>query len=178
MLADEEPTVRQGSFSYEELLTCSRGELFGPGNAQLPAPNMLMMDRITRIAENGGSYEKGEIKAELDIKPELWFFQCHFIGDPVMPGCLGLDAMWQMVGFYLGWLGHPGRGRALGVGEVKFTGQVLPTAKTVQYQIDIKRVIARGLVMGIADASMFVDGREIYTAKNLRVGLFTTTEDF
>ena len=178
MLADEETTVRQDSYSYEELLTCSRGELFGPGNAQLPAPNMLMMDRITRIAETGGSYGKGEIQAELDIKPELWFFECHFKDDPVMPGCLGLDAMWQMVGFYLGWLGHPGRGRALGVGEVKFTGQVLPTAKLVQYQIDIKRVIARGLVMGIADASMSIDGREIYTAKNLRVGLFTSTEDF
>jgi 3-hydroxyacyl-[acyl-carrier protein] dehydratase / trans-2-decenoyl-[acyl-carrier protein] isomerase len=178
MLADEETTARQDSFSFEELLTCSRGELFGPGNAQLPAPNMLMMDRITLISETGGSYDKGEIKAELDIKPDLWFFDCHFIGDPVMPGCLGLDAMWQMVGFYLGWLGHPGRGRALGVGEVKFTGQVLPTASTVQYQINIKRVIARGLVMGIADASMFVDGNEIYTAKNLRVGLFTSTEDF
>jgi len=178
MLADEETTVRQDSYSYEELLTCSRGELFGPGNAQLPAPNMLMMDRITRIAETGGAYGKGEIQAELDIKPELWFFECHFKGDPVMPGCLGLDAMWQMVGFHLGWLGHPGRGRALGVGEVKFTGQVLPTAKLVQYQIDIKRVIARGLVMGIADATMSIDGREIYAAKNLRVGLFTSTEDF
>jgi len=178
MLADEETTNRQDSYNYEELLTCSRGELFGPGNAQLPAPNMLMLDRITRIAETDGAYEKGEIKAELDIKPDLWFFECHFKGDPVMPGCLGLDAMWQLVGFYLGWLGHPGRGRALGVGEVKFTGQVLPTAKIVQYQIDIKRVIARGLVMGIADATMSIDGREIYAAKNLRVGLFTSTEDF
>jgi 3-hydroxyacyl-[acyl-carrier protein] dehydratase/trans-2-decenoyl-[acyl-carrier protein] isomerase len=139
---------------------------------------MLMLDRITRISESGGIYNKGEIKAELDINPELWFFKCHFEGDPVMPGCLGLDAMWQLVGFYLGWLGHPGKGRALGVGEVKFTGQVLPTGKIVQYQIDIKRVIARGLVMGIADASMSIDGREIYVAKNLRVGLFTSTEDF
>jgi len=178
MLVNEENTVRQSSFSYEDLLTCSRGELFGPGNAQLPAPNMLMLDRITRIAESGGSYNKGEIQAELDIKPDLWFFDCHFEGDPVMPGCLGLDAMWQLVGFHLGWLGHQGKGRALGVGEVKFTGQVLPTAKLVTYQIDIKRVIARGLVMGIADATMSIDGREIYAAKNLRVGLFTSTEDF
>lgn len=178
MLVDKENTVRPSSFSYEDLLTCSRGELFGPGNAQLPAPNMLMFDRITRIAENGGSYDKGEIQAELDVKPDLWFFECHFEGDPVMPGCLGLDAMWQLVGFYLGWLGHPGKGRALGVGEVKFTGQVLPTGKKVQYQVDIKRVIARGLVMGIADATMSIDGREIYSAKNLRVGLFTSTEDF
>lgn len=178
MLADEEKTVRPSSYGYEELLTCSEGELFGPGNAQLPAPNMLMLDRIMHISETGGAYNKGEIKAELDIKPDLWFFECHFKNDPVMPGCLGLDAMWQLVGFYLGWMGHPGRGRALGVGEVKFTGQVLPTDKTVQYQIDIKRVIARGLVMGIADAVMSIDGREIYTAKNLRVGLFTSTEDF
>ena len=178
MQADEETNTRPDSYSYEDLLACSRGELFGPGNAQLPAPNMLMLDRITRISDSGGIYDKGEIKAELDIKPDLWFFKCHFEGDPVMPGCLGLDAMWQLVGFYLGWLGHPGKGRALGVGEVKFTGQVLPTGKTVQYQIDIKRVIARGLVMGIADATMSIDGREIYVAKNLRVGLFTSTEDF
>lgn len=178
MLADQDTIERQSSFDYEELLACSRGEVFGPGNAQLPAPNMLMMDRITHIAESGGSYDKGEIKAELDIKPDLWFFDCHFKNDPVMPGCLGLDAMWQLVGFYLGWLGHPGRGRALGVGEVKFTGQVLPKAKLVTYQINIKRVIARGLVMGIADASMSVDDREIYIAKNLRVGLFTSTENF
>ncbi len=178
MPADEEKTVRPSSYSYEELLTCSRGELFGPGNAQLPAPNMLMLDRITRIANDGGAYNKGQIQAELDINPDLWFFECHFKNDPVMPGCLGLDAMWQLVGFYLGWLGHPGRGRALGVGEVKFSGQVLPKGKTVQYQIDIKRVIARGLVMGIADATMSIDGREIYAAKNLRVGLFTSTESF
>ena len=165
MLVDKENTVRPSSFSYEDLLTCSRGELFGPGNAQLPEPNMLMLDRITRISEDGGCYDKGEIQAELDIKPDLWFFECHFEDDPVMPGCLGLDAMWQLVVFYLGWLGHPGKGRALGVGEVKFTGQVLPTGKKVQYQIDIKRVIARGLVMGIADATMSIDGREIYVAK-------------
>jgi len=182
MSADENSTeqsiIRPSSYSYEDLLTCSRGELFGPGNAQLPAPDMLMIDRIALISETGGGYNKGEIKAELDINPELWFFKCHFKNDPVMPGCLGLDAMWQLVGFYLGWKGNPGRGRALGVGEVKFTGQVLPTGKMVQYQIDIKRVIARGLVMGIADATMSIDGREIYTAKNLRVGLFTSTEDF
>jgi len=178
MLADEDTTVRPSSYSYEDLLTCSRGELFGPGNAQLPAPNMLMLDRITNISDTGGTNNKGQIQAELDIKPELWFFECHFANDPVMPGCLGLDAMWQLVGFHLGWLGHPGRGRALGVGEVKFTGQVLPTGKLVKYQINIKRVIARGLVMGIADATMSIDDREIYTAKNLRVGLFTSTEDF
>jgi 3-hydroxyacyl-[acyl-carrier protein] dehydratase/trans-2-decenoyl-[acyl-carrier protein] isomerase len=178
MLVDKENAVRPSSFSYEDLLACSRGELFGPGNAQLPAPNMLMLDRVSLIAENGGSYNKGQIQAELDIKPDLWFFECHFEGDPVMPGCLGLDAMWQLVGFYLGWLGHPGKGRALGVGEVKFSGQVLPTGKMVQYQIDIKRVIARGLVMGIADATMSIDGREIYLAKNLRVGLFSSTENF
>ena len=178
MLADEESFTQQNSYTYEELLECGQGELFGPGNAQLPAPNMLMCDRITNIADTGGSYDKGEIQAELDIKPDLWFFDCHFKNDPVMPGCLGLDAMWQLVGFYLGWSGHPGRGRALGVGEVKFTGQILPTAKEVKYQINIKRVIARGLVMGIADGSLSVDGREIYTAKNLRVGLFTSTENF
>ena len=166
------------SYDRDELLKCGHGELFGPGNAQLPTPNMLMMDRITLISETGGEYNKGEIKAELDIDPGLWFFECHFPGDPVMPGCLGLDAMWQLVGFHLGWLGHPGKGRALGVGEVKFTGQVLPTAKKVSYQIDIKRVIARGLILGIADGSVTVDGREIYTAKGLRVGLFTSTEDF
>jgi 3-hydroxyacyl-[acyl-carrier protein] dehydratase/trans-2-decenoyl-[acyl-carrier protein] isomerase len=170
--------TRQHAFSREELLKCGHGELFGPGNAQLPVPNMLMLDRITHIDSTGGAFEKGVIKAELDINPGLWFFECHFPGDPVMPGCLGLDAMWQLVGFYLGWLGHPGRGRALGVDEVKFTGQVLPTAKLVTYQIDIKRVIARGLIMGIADGTVFVDGREIYTAKGLRVGLFSRTDNF
>ena len=170
--------MNQHSFNREELLKCGHGELFGSGNAQLPVPNMLMLDRISHIADNGGAYNKGEIKAELDITPDLWFFDCHFPGDPVMPGCLGLDAMWQLVGFYLGWMGHPGKGRALGVGEVKFTGQVLPTATTVSYQIDIKRVIARGLIMGIADGTVSVDGREIYVAKGLRVGLFTKTDDF
>lgn len=169
---------RVESFDREDLLKCGRGEMFGEGNAQLPVPNMLMMDRITRIADEGGEFGKGEIIGELDINPDLWFFDCHFPGDPVMPGCLGLDAMWQSVGFYLAWLGNPGHGRALGVGEVKFTGQVLPTAKKVTYYLDIKRVIARKLVLGIADGRMEVDGREIYTAKDLRVGLFTSTENF
>ncbi|MCB1801960.1 MAG: 3-hydroxyacyl-[acyl-carrier-protein] dehydratase FabA [Gammaproteobacteria bacterium] len=169
---------RVESFEREDLLKCGRGEMFGPGNAQLPVPNMLMMDRITRIADSGGQYDKGEIIGELDITPDLWFFECHFPGDPVMPGCLGLDAMWQSVGFYLAWLGNPGHGRALGVGEVKFTGQVLPTAKKVTYYLDIKRVITRKLVLGIADGRMEVDGREIYTAKDLRVGLFTSTDGF
>jgi len=171
-------TNKQSSYTREELLKCGHGELFGPGNAQLPVDNMLMMDRVTHISEVGGEFDKGEIQAELDINPDLWFFECHFPGDPVMPGCLGLDAMWQLVGFYLGWKGHPGRGRALGVGEVKFTGQVLPTAGKVSYQINIKRVIARGLILGIADGVVKVDEREIYSAKGLRVGLFSSTEDF
>ena len=178
MLADTDSTTRPSSYSYEDLLTCSRGELFGPGNAQLPAPNMLMMDRITHISEDGGAFGKGEVKAELDIKPELWFFGCHFENDPVMPGCLGLDAMWQLVGFYLGWAGSPGRGRALGAGEVKFTGQVTPKNNLITYRIDMKRVIQRKLNMGIADGIMEVDGREIYHATSLRVGLFTSTENF
>ena len=170
--------TQQSSYDRDELLKCGNGELFGPGNAQLPTPNMLMMDRITLITESGGTFDKGEMKAELDITPDLWFFDCHFPGDPVMPGCLGLDAMWQLVGFYLGWLGNPGHGRALGVGEVKFTGQVLPTAKQVKYHINIKRVITRKLVLGIGDGTVEVDGREIYTASDLRVGLFTSTEGF
>ncbi|MAD44406.1 MAG: 3-hydroxyacyl-[acyl-carrier-protein] dehydratase FabA [Oceanospirillaceae bacterium] len=170
--------TRQESYSRDELLACGHGELFGEGNARLPLPNMLMMDRITRISDEGGEHGKGEIIAELDINPSLWFFDCHFESDPVMPGCLGLDAMWQLVGFYLGWRGNPGRGRALGSGEVKFRGQVLPTAKTVTYRISIKRVMEQKLVMGIADAVMEVDGKEIYWAKDLRVGLFTSTEDF
>lgn len=169
---------KKNSYSLDDLLKCSRGELFGPGNAQLPAPNMLMMDRISHISDEGGANGKGSIQAELDIHPDLWFFDCHFPGDPVMPGCLGLDAMWQMVGFFLGWIGNPGHGRALGVGEVKFTGQVLPKAKLVRYEIDIKRVISRKLVLGIADGRMLVDEREIYTAKDLRVGLFTSTDGF
>ncbi|HHB12507.1 MAG TPA: 3-hydroxyacyl-[acyl-carrier-protein] dehydratase FabA [Chromatiales bacterium] len=169
---------RPSSFDKEDLLRCSRGEMFGPGNAQLPAPNMLMFDRITHISETGGAYGKGEIIAELDIHPDLWFFECHFPGDPVMPGCLGLDAMWQLVGFFPAWLGHKGRGRALGVNTVKFTGQVLPTADKVVYHIDMKRVMARGLVMSIADGRMSVDDREIYMAKDLRVGLFLSTDNF
>lgn len=170
--------TRQSSYTREELLACGRGELFGEGNARLPLPNMLMMDRITHISNEGGKYGKGEIIAELDIDPSLWFFACHFEGDPVMPGCLGLDAMWQLVGFFLGWRGNPGRGRALGSGEVKFRGQVLPTAKKVTYRISMRRVMEQKLVMGIADATMEVDGREIYSASDLRVGLFTSTEDF
>jgi 3-hydroxyacyl-[acyl-carrier protein] dehydratase / trans-2-decenoyl-[acyl-carrier protein] isomerase len=170
--------TKEASFDREQLLQCGHGEMFGPGNAQLPVPNMLMMDRVVLIADHGGAFGKGEIVAELDIRPGLWFFDCHFPGDPVMPGCLGLDAMWQLVGFFLAWIGNPGHGRALGVGEVKFTGQVLPTAKKVSYRIEMKRVISRKLVLGIADGVMEVDGRVIYTAKDLRVGLFTSTEGF
>ena len=168
----------KSSYERDELLACGHGELFGPGNAQLPVPNMLMLDRINLITVDGGAHGKGEIVAELDITPDLWFFDCHFPGDPVMPGCLGLDAMWQLVGFFLAWKGNQGRGRALGSGEVKFTGQILPTAKKVTYRITLKRVIERKLVMGIADGSAEVDGKEIYTAKDLRVGLFTNTDSF
>lgn len=169
---------RPSSYSYEDLISCGEGKMFGPGNAQLPTPNMLMIDRISTINEDGGKYNKGLIIAELDVKPDLWFFDCHFPGDPVMPGCLGLDAMWQLVGFYIAWRDNPGKGRALGVGEVKFSGQVLPTAKIVTYEIDVKRVITRGVSLGIADGTVRVDGREIYHAKDLRVGLFTSTDDF
>ena len=169
---------KKNSFNREDLLACSRGEMFGEGNSQLPAPNMLMMDRIASITEDGGEHGKGEIIAELDITPDLWFFDCHFPGDPVMPGCLGLDAMWQLVGFFLGWSGGPGKGRALGVGEVKFTGQILPTAKKVTYKITMKRVIKRKLFMGMADGVVEVDGREIYSAKDLKVGLFQDTSNF
>jgi len=171
-------TERQSSFTYEELIQCGNGELFGEGNARLPIPPMLMMDRIIEINADGGEFGKGQMIAELDIKPELWFFECHFPTDPVMPGCLGLDAMWQLIGFYLGWLGNPGRGRALGAGEVKFFGQVLPTAKKVTYKIEMSRVIQRKLVMGVGNATMEVDGKEIYSAKDLKVGLFTSTENF
>ena len=164
--------MKQNSFSYEQLIDCANGDLFGKGNAQLPSPPMLMFDRITNINETGGVFQKGEIVAELDIKPELWFFDCHFKGDPVMPGCLGLDAMWQLVGFYLGWLEQPGKGRALGVGEVKFTGQVLNTIKKVTYQISIKRLILRKLILGVADGVLKADGETIYEAKDMKVGLF------
>lgn len=170
--------TKTSSFEKDELLQCGHGEMFGPGNAQLPVGNMLMIDRICKISTEGGEFGKGEIIAELDITPDLWFFDCHFPGDPVMPGCLGLDAMWQLVGFFLGWKGNKGRGRALGSGEVKFTGQVLPTAKKVTFHIHLKRVIERKLVMGIANGSVSVDGREIYTATDLRVGLFTSTDNF
>ncbi|WP_147651377.1 3-hydroxyacyl-[acyl-carrier-protein] dehydratase FabA [Vulcaniibacterium gelatinicum] len=169
---------RPSSLDRDQLLACARGELFGPGNARLPAPPMLMFDRITHISTEGGAYGKGMIRAELDIRPDLWFFQCHFEGDPVMPGCLGLDAMWQLCGFYLPWLGEPGRGRALGVGEVKFTGQVLPDARLVSYEIDIRRVMRGRLALVFGDGRTLVDGREIYTAKDLRVGLFASTEGF
>jgi len=170
--------ANKSSFTKKELLDCGHGRMFGEGNAQLPVGNMLMMDRITDISSDGGSHGKGELHAELDITPDLWFFDCHFPGDPVMPGCLGLDAMWQSVGFFLGWLGNPGHGRALGVGEVKFTGQVLPTAKKVTYHIELSRVISRRLVMGVADGVVKVDGRDIYVAKDLRVGLFKSTNSF
>jgi 3-hydroxyacyl-[acyl-carrier protein] dehydratase/trans-2-decenoyl-[acyl-carrier protein] isomerase len=163
---------RRNSFAYEDLLACGRGELFGPGNAQLPLPPMLMFDRITEISETGGPNGKGFVRAELDVNPDLWFFQCHFKGDPVMPGCLGLDAMWQMVGFFLGWLGSPGRGRALGMGEVKFTGQVLPNVKKVVYGVDFKRVMRSKLVLGIADGWLSADDQVIYKAADLKVGLF------
>ena len=168
----------QNSYSYEELIKCGNGELFGPGNAQLPQPPMLMFDRITHISDKGGKHDKGQIIAELDVNPDLWFFGCHFNDDPVMPGCLGLDAMWQLIGFHLGWLGGPGRGRALGVGEVKFTGQILPTNKKVTYKITLKRVIKRKLFMGIGDGEVLVDGKVIYTAKDLKVGLFKDTTAF
>ena len=167
---------QHASYSYDELIGCGHGQLFGPGNAQLPLPPMLMFDRITHIDEVGGKYERGIMHAELDIRPELWFFQCHFDNDPVMPGCLGLDAMWQLVGFFLAWKGGLGRGRALGGADIQFTGQVTPDKRLVSYTIDVRRIIARGLVMGVADASMAVDGKQIYSGSNLRVGLFTADQ--
>ena len=169
---------RLSSLDHEQLLSCARGELFGTANARLPSPPMLMFDRVTCIDEHGGAYGKGCLQAELDIRPDLWFFDCHFDGDPVMPGCLGLDAMWQLAGFFLPWLGEPGRGRALGVGEVKFTGQVLRTARCVRYEIDVSRVIRGRLKVVVADGRTYVDDRLIYVAKDLRVGLFQSTEGF
>ena len=170
--------MHKESYTKEDLISCGRGEMFGKGNAQLPLPPMLMFDRIVSIKDKGGKYNHGEIIAELDLTDDLWFFKCHFEGDPVMPGCLGLDAMWQLLGFYLGWKGGLGKGRALGAGEVKFSGQVLPSSKKITYIIDLKRVIMRKLVMGIADASMKVDGRLIYQAYDLKVGLFVKTDIF
>ncbi len=170
-------TERRPSYDYNDILSCGRGELFGAGNAQLPLPPMLMFERISLVSETGGAHGKGQIVAEMNIagNPQTdWFFACHFKGDPVMPGCLGLDALWQLTGFYLGWLGAPGRGRALGVGEVKFSGMVLPTTKKIEYVIDLKRIILRKLKLGIADGVMKADGQVIYTATDLRVGLFDT----
>ena len=166
---------RCDSYGYEDLLACGRGELFGEGNAQLPLPPMLMFDRITSIGKSGGEHGKGRVVAQLDVKPELWFFACHFKGDPVMPGCLGLDALWQMLGFFLGWLGAPGKGRALGAGEIKFTGMVVPSVKQLEYIVDLKRVIRRKLTLGVGDGYLWADGTLIYTAKDLRVGLFADT---
>jgi 3-hydroxyacyl-[acyl-carrier protein] dehydratase/trans-2-decenoyl-[acyl-carrier protein] isomerase len=167
------PTDRPNSYDYQALLACGRGELFGPGNAQLPAPPMLMVDRVTSITEDGGPHGKGQLVAEMDINPDLWFFKCHFLGDPVMPGCLGLDALWQLTGFFLGWRGMPGRGRALGVGEVKFTAMVTPEAKLIRYTVDMKRIIDRRLKLGIADGTMELDGEVAYVTKDMRVGLFS-----
>lgn len=172
-----EMAERRSSYEYEDLLSCGRGELFGPGNAQLPLPPMLMFERISSLTEAGGAHGKGQMVAEMRVAGNPmcdWFFACHFKGDPVMPGCLGLDAMWQLTGFYLGWLGAPGRGRALGVGEVKFSGMVLPTVKRIEYVIDMKRVILRKLKLAIADGTLKADGEVIYTATDMRVGLFET----
>lgn len=163
---------RRSSYDYEDLIACARGDLFGPGNPQLPLPPLLMFDKIADISEEGGPNGKGQVRAEFAIRPDIWFFGCHFKGDPVMPGCLGLDALWQLLGFYLGWLGLQGRGRALGVGEVKFTDQVLPTVKRIIYGVDLKRVFKTKLVLGIADGWLEADGKRIYEAVDLKVGLF------
>ena len=167
------PPVRPASLDYDALIACGKGEMFGPGNPQLPTPPMLMFDRITSITADGGAHNKGAIVAEFDIAPSRWFFDCHFIGDPVMPGCLGLDAMWQLVGFFLGWMGGHGRGRALGVGQVGFRGQITPSAKLVRYEITMKKVILRRLVLGVGDGVVLVDGKPIYSATDLKVGLFS-----
>ena len=165
--------MKKNSFSYQELIDCGEGKLFGPGNAKLPLPPMLMFDRITEINDDKGAFKKGKLKAELDIKNDLWFFDCHFKEDPVMPGCLGLDAMWQLVGFYLGWIGNPGKGRALGVGTVKFTGEVLQNVKLVKYEIDMKKIMSPGgTTVGLANGILLADGKKIYSADNLKVGLF------
>ena len=164
---------QKNSFNYDDLIKCAEGKLFGPGNAKLPSPPMLMFDRITNIQNNKGIYNKGLIEAELDIREKMWFFDCHFKEDPVMPGCLGLDAMWQLVGFFLGWIGQPGKGRALGVNSVKFTGEVLINAKIAKYKVDMKRILKKeGAVVGLADGTLFADGKAIYEAENLKVGLF------
>ena len=176
MKVPHQMSERRSHFDYEDLLACGRGELFGAGNPQLPLPPMLMLDRITEISETGGPSGKGFIRAEFDINPDLWFFACHFKNDPVMPGCLGLDSLWQLLGFYLGWLDLKGRGRALGVGEVKFADQVLPSVKRVVYGVDLKRVFKTKLVLGIADGWLEADGKKIYEAKDLRVGLFQPSQ--
>jgi len=167
----------KNEFSYDDLLKCGHGKLFGPGNAQLPLPPMLMFDRITSISESGGSYNRGKIVAEMDVKSSHWFFSCHFEGDPVMPGCLGLDALWQLTGFFLGWTGDPGKGRALGLGNLKFNNQVTPEAKLITYQIDIKRIVRRGFSIAIADGTLIVDQNVAYEAQDLRVGLFIDSKD-
>ncbi len=165
--------MKKNSYSFDELINCGKGKLFGPGNAKLPLPPMLMFDRITEIYENNGDFNKGSLKAELDIKKDLWFFDCHFKEDPVMPGCLGLDAMWQLVGFYLGWLGNPGKGRALGVGTVKFTGEVLQNVKLVRYEINMKKIMSPGgTTVGLANGTVLADDKKIYSADSLKVGLF------
>tara|TARA_B100000780_G_scaffold272250_1_gene234207 strand:- start:105 stop:707 length:603 start_codon:yes stop_codon:yes gene_type:complete len=165
--------MKKNSFTYEDLISCGNGDLFGPGNAKLPLPPMLMFDRITEINDDGGEFKKGSLKAELDIKDDLWFFDCHFKGDPVMPGCLGLDAMWQLVGFYLGWIGNPGKGRALGVSTVKFTGEILKSVKKATYVINMKKIMSPGgTSVGLANGLLFADDKKIYSAENLKVGLF------